>query len=133
MTQIDAGRDRDGSERYRAPSRTDGQFQPSATSRGSPERAYLTSSGKSLNRHITDLKEPERGRDSAGYRGPDRSGARRDHGRRTGNASPGRRSLVAAAAAIVLGLVAEAVTAFVGMEVLVPSVTLPSGSPRWRP
>lgn len=127
MTQIDDGRDQDDSQRYRASGRTGGQFQPRATSRGSPERAYLTGSGKPLNRYISELKDrgaaaTARGTEAqtALERAENTAGERVTH-HRGGDHSWLLRLFIA------LGLLAEAVTAFVGMEVLVPSVTLAVG------
>jgi hypothetical protein len=127
MTQIDAGRDRDGSQHYRAPGGADGQFRPSATSRGSPEGLYLTGPGKSLNRQLTQL-EDERASAMAqvaesqtALAGAASMAAERVTHHRGGDHSWLLRPLIA------LAIVAEAVTAFIGMEVLVPSLVLAVG------
>jgi len=127
MTQIDAGRERDGSQRNRAPSGTDGRFQPSATSRGSPEGSYLSGAGKSLSRQLTELEDRRASTTAqvaecqAALAGAVSTAAERTTHHRGGNHSWLLRPL------IVLAIVAEAVTAFIGMEVLVPSLMLAVG------
>ena len=127
MTQVDAGRDGDGSRRYHVRGKADGQSRPSSAIRGSLEGAYLAGSGKSLNRHITELKdrragsaardtESEAALESAESKADDRGAHHRG-----GDHSWLLRLLIG------LALVAEGVTAFVGMEVLVPSVMLAVG------
>ena len=127
MTQIDAGRDGDGSRRYDIPGAAEDQLRPSAASRGSPEGLYLADHGKPLNRHITELKDRRAAataRDTesgAALEGAESKAADRRAHHRGGDHSWLLRSLIA------LALVAEGVTAFVGMEVLVPSVMLAAG------
>lgn len=127
MTQIDADRDGDGSRRHHMRGGAKDQLRPRAASRGSPEGLYLAEHGKSLNRRITELKD----RRAAAATRDTESGAalesaeskaadRRAH-HRGGDHSWLLRLLIA------LALVAEGVTAFVGMEVLVPSVMLAVG------
>jgi len=124
MTQIDAGRDEDRSRRNDAPSWANIRFQPSAASRGSPEGSYLTVPGKSLDRHIAELKDRVAAAtahstesQAALERAEHKADAQVAH-HRGGDHSWLLRSL------LVPALVAEGVTAFIGMEVLVPSLTL---------
>jgi hypothetical protein len=127
MTQIDAGRDRDGSQRNRAASGTDGQFRPSASSRGSPEGLYLAGPGKSLNQRLAELKDR---RASATARVAESQvaveGAASTAGGRVAHHRGGDHSWLLRLL-IALAIVAEAVTAFVAMEVLVPSLVLAIG------
>jgi hypothetical protein len=127
MTQIDAGRDGDGLRRYHMRGEADDQFRPSAVSRGSPEGLYLAGRGKSLNRHITELKDRRAGsaaqdaESRAALESAESQASEREAQHRGGDHSWLLRLLIG------LALVAEGVTAFVGMEVLVPSVTLAVG------
>jgi hypothetical protein len=126
MPQIDAGRDRDGSRPPRAPREMNGRFRPVADDRG-PEGRFLAGPGKSLNRQFAELKDRRAGmtvRDkesrSAASRAESAASARQAH-HRGGDHSWLLRSIIAVA------VVAEGVTAFVGMEVLVPSLLLATG------
>ena len=127
MTQIDAGSNGAGSRRSRARRSDEGRFQPRATSRGSPEGRFVTDSGKALSRHLAELKDREANAEvrlteaeatlaraetlaevqRARHRGGDRTWLLR--------------------LLIPVAIMAEAVTAYVGMEVLVPSRSLAIG------
>jgi hypothetical protein len=127
MTTIDAGRNGNGPQRYRAHSEADRQFRPSAVSRGSPEGPYLAGLGKSLNRRLAELKDQRTAAavrvtmsEIAADRAEDTASQRAAH-HRGGNHSWLLRSL------IIVAVVAEGVTAFVGMEAVVPSLVLAVG------
>jgi hypothetical protein len=127
VTQIGAGMNANGLRRHRAGSGADGQDPPSADSRGSLEGRYLTGPGKPLNRQITELKDrradaAQRVTESRGAADRAQSMLEEREARHRGGDRPWPLRLL-----IPVGVIAEAVTAFVGMEVLVPSLTLALG------
>lgn len=126
MTQIDAGPDAAWSRRHQA-RRTKDDGQPRAASRGSPEGRFMNEPGKALARRLGELKdrrasadvgviETQRIRDRA-----ETALETRQARHRGGQLSWLLRPLIPVA------IVAEGVTAYVAMEVLVPSRTLATG------
>jgi hypothetical protein len=125
MTRID-GR-RAATQGYRSGDAANGQRRLRPTSRGSPEGRFLVSSGKPLNRQITELKDQmadSRVRDkecqSAMEHATTMVDERKAHHR--GGDRPWLLRLL-----IPLAIVAEGLTAFVAMEVLVSSLSLAIG------
>jgi hypothetical protein len=127
MAQIDAGPNGAGSRRYRVRRGEEGQFRPNATSRGSPESRFVTDSGKALSRYLGELKDQQANADvrltqaeATLTRAETAAEARKAH-HRGGDRTWLLRLLITVA------IVAEGVTAYVGMEVLVPSRSLAVG------
>ena len=102
-------------------------------SRGSPEGRFLAGPGKPLNRQIAELKDQRaaatvRGKESqAALERAESMGEERKVQHRGGDRPWPLRLL------ILLAILAEGVTAFVAMEVLVGARCWPSGLPCWRP
>ncbi len=126
MTQIDAGRATDGPRRRRVRAEMNGHFQPAGGST-SPEGRFLAGPGKSLNRQVAEFKDRnadmtvrERESRSAADRAEDVASTQQAH-HRGGDHSWLLRLVIAVA------IVAEGMTAFVGMEILVPSLLLAVG------
>ena len=127
MAQIDAGPNGAGSRRYRARRGGEVQLQPRAASRGSPEGRFVANSGKALSRHLGELKDRQASTDmrlaeaeaalARAETAADAQQARHRGGDRTWLLR----------ALILVAIVAEGVTAYVGMEVLVPSRSLAMG------
>ena len=126
MTQIDAGPGAAWSRRHQA-RKTKDDARPSAASRGSPEGRFMNEPGKALARRLGELKdrrasadvgviETQRIRDRA-----ETALETRQARHRGGHLSWLLRPLIPVA------IVAEGVTAYVAMEVLVPSRTLATG------
>ena len=121
MTQVNAGRATDGPRCRRARAKMNGHFQLAGGSTGSEGR-FLAGPGKSLNRQVTELKERkadltvrERESRSAADRAEDVASTRQAHHR--GSDHSWLLRLVIAVAIVAVGM-----TAFVGMEILVPSL-----------
>jgi hypothetical protein len=127
MTRIDAGPDAAGSRRYRHRVDEAGQFRPNAASRGSPEGRFVSDSGKALRQHLAELRDREASADvrqmesEATLTRAEAAVEAREASHRGGNRTWLLRLL------ILVGIVAEGVTAYVGMEVIVPSRTLAIG------
>lgn len=127
MTQTDAGPGEAWSRRYQARRTKDGQSRPSAASRGSPEGRFMSEPGKALGRRLAELKDHRASADvrvTETRRTRDRAEAALEARRarhRGGHLSWLLRPLIPVA------IVAEGVTAYVAMEVLVPSRTLATG------
>lgn len=126
MTQFHAGPDGAG-WRYRARRSEKGQYRPSAASRGSPEGRFVSNSGKALSRHLAELRDREANADvrlaeaeAALARSESTTEAQKTR-HRGGDRTWLLRLLIPVA------IVAEGVTAYVGMEVLVPSRSLAAG------
>ena len=127
MTQIDVGRD--GAEKRRSPSDNvaNGQLAPGLASRGSPEGRFLAGPGKPLNQHSTELKDQKadarvREEESQTTLEHATSMARERKAHHRGGDRPWPVRLF-----IPLAIVAEGLTAFVAMEVLVSSLLLAIG------
>jgi hypothetical protein len=125
--QTDVGPGEAWSQRYHARRSKDGRRGPSAASRGSPAGRYVIEAGKAIVRRIAVLKDrkagakvrvakTERARERA-----DAAVAARKARHRGGDRTWLLRLLIPVA------IVAEGVTAYVGMEVLVPSRSLAVG------
>jgi hypothetical protein len=133
--QINSGPGRARSRSYQARKGTDdeprgsidGQFRPSAASRGSPEGRFMSEPGKALGRHLAELQDRNA---NSHVRVIETKGAleraetaveARKARHRGGHRTWLLRSLIP------MAIVAEGVTAYVGMEVLVPSLALAVG------
>ncbi len=127
MTQIDAGPGDAWSRRYPTRRSKDGQFRPSAASRGSPEGRFLNEPGKALSRRLAELKDRKARADvrvteaNMSRRRADTAIEIRNAHHRGGHRTWLLRVLIPVA------IVAEGVTAYVAMEVLVPSRSLAVG------
>jgi hypothetical protein len=125
MTQLDGGRDRTQRELTRPVA--DSHWRVGSTSRGSPEGRFLASAGKALHRQISELKE----RLAAAKARIQGAATALDHAvdladeRKAQHRGGNRPWLVRLI--IPVAIVAEALTAFVGMEALVSSVELAVG------
>ena len=127
MAQIDAGRNGAGSRRQRTRSSEEGPFRPNAPSRGSPEGRFIIEPGKALGRHLAELKDRKANADvqvieakgalERAETAVEARKARHRGGHRTWLLRP----------LIPVAIVAEGVTAYVGMEVLVSSRALAVG------
>jgi hypothetical protein len=127
MTQTGAGPSSAWSRRNNASRSDDGQFRPDAASRGSPEGRYIAEPGNALSRHLAELRDREA---QAGVR---LTKAEQTLGRaetaveaRKASHRGGHRTWLLRPL-IILAIAAEGVTAYVGMEVLVPSRSLAVG------
>jgi len=121
------GIDSIAAQHYRADNAADGQRPPSSAGEGSPEGRFLASAGKSLSRLITELKERlaaalvrVKGAAAALAHATDTVRERKAHHR--GGDRPWLLRLI-----IPVAVVAEGLTAFVAMEVLVSTVSLAFG------
>jgi len=127
MPQIDAGPNGTWSRGYPAHIGEEGQSRPNATSRGSPEGRFVTDSGKALGRHLAELRDREASADLRLTRAEvtlaraEVAAEARKTGHRGGDRTWLLRLLIAAA------IVTEGVTAYVRMEILVPSQSLAIG------
>lgn len=126
MTNVDAEYDHTGAQGTRRPGQAGSRSRPSAP-RGSPEGRFLATMGRPLNRHLSDLSHREA---QTRARLQEREIALQDAEhlvesrmtRHRGGHRPWPLRLF-----ILPALAAEGLTAFVGMEVLVPSVPLATG------
>jgi hypothetical protein len=113
-----------GSQDGDAHSSEDGQFRPRADSRGSPESRFMNERGRALGRHLAELKDRKATtevRQTKAEFALERTEAaieERKSRHRGGHLTWLLRPLIPVA------IVAEGVTAYVGMEVLVPSRSL---------
>ncbi len=132
MTQIDAGPIDAGpngtrSGRHRAHRREGGQFRPDAPNKGSQEGRFLADAGKPLSRHLAELRDAEVGAKvklteaEASLAHTEIAAEARKCRHRGGHRTWPLRLFIPAA------IVAEGVTAYIGMEVLVSSRTLADG------
>lgn len=127
MTQIHSYRDGNTARDHRSAGRENGRVWPSAASLSNSEARFLSGPGKPANRQVAvlqdrraDLSAQQRGNTSARDLA-DTTVAERQAHHRGGDHSWLLRPLIGFA------VIAEGVTAFVGMEVLVPSVALAVG------
>jgi hypothetical protein len=127
MAQTDAGPNGAGSRRYRARRGDEGKFRPNATSRGSPEGRFVTDSGKALSRHLAELRDRQAKADvrlteaEVTLTRTETAAEARKASHRGGDRAWLLRLLIPVA------IVAEGATAYIGMEVLVPSQGLAIG------
>jgi hypothetical protein len=126
MTQIDAGRATDGPRRRRTRVEMNGRVRP-ADGGSSPEGRFLAGPGKSLNRQVAEGKDRkaaltvrEHECRSAADQAEEAASARQAH--HCGGDHTWLLRLI-----IVVAIVAEGMTAFVGMEILVSSMLLAVG------
>jgi hypothetical protein len=127
MTQTEAGPGEAWSRRNHARQSKDGQFRPSAASRGSPEGRFLNEPGKPLGRRLAELKDRRASAD-VNVTEAERTQDRADTAVETRKARHrgGHRTWLLRLL-IPIAIVAEGVTAYVAMEVLVPSRSLAVG------
>lgn len=127
MAQLSAGPDGAGSHRHRARRDGEGQFRPNAPSRGSPEGQFVSGPGKALIRHLTAIIDQGA---NAAVRLTQAEAAltriwavveARKARHRGGDRAWLLRLLIPVA------MVAEGVTAYIGMEVLVSTRSLAVG------
>jgi hypothetical protein len=127
MRRIDAGPGEAWSRRNHAHRSGESQSPPNATSRGSPEGRFVTDSGKALGRHLAELRDRRASADvrlaeaTVTLAHAETAAEARKSCHRGGDRSWLLRLLIPVA------IIAEGVTAYVGMEVLVPSQSLATG------
>jgi len=127
MTQVDTGPEGTARSGHRVPGDRAGPSRPRATSRGSPEGQFVADSGKALCRHLAELSD----RETAAAVGLAKAEVTLAHAetaaeaRRARHRGGDRTWLLRLL--ILLAIVAEGITAYVGMEVLVPTRSLAAG------
>lgn len=125
--QADAGPGEAWSRRYHTRRSKDGQLGPSAASRSSPAGRYVIEAGKALVRRLAELKD-RKARAKVRVAKTERTRGRTDaaiEARKARHRGGDRTWLLRLL--IPVAIVAEGVTAYVGMEVLVPSRSLAVG------
>lgn len=127
MAHIDAGPNGAGSRRQRARRGQESQFQPNAPSRGSPEGQFVANSGKALSRHLGEVSDREINADVRLSQATTQLAGARIAAEAKKNHHRGGDRTWLLRLLIPVAIVAEGITAYVGMEVLVPSRSLAVG------
>jgi hypothetical protein len=127
MTQIEAGPNGAGSRSYRPRRSKGGQFRPTTAGLSSPEGRFVADSGKALSRHLAELRDREANAQvklteaEAALARAETLAERRRTRHRGGDLTWLLRLIIPVA------IIAEGVTAYIGMEVLVSSRPLADG------
>ncbi len=127
MTQIHAGPNGGGAHGHHARRGEEGWFRPKIANGSNPEGRFVTGAGKPLSRHLAELRDRKADAEvrledaEAALAGAEAVAETRKARHRGGDRAWLLRLIIPVA------IVAEGVTAYIGMEVLVPSLALAAG------